>query len=316
MAGTTVTNTGTTTIGGDAGGNVGVSTGSAVTGLLPADISNGDIHKNDAVAIQAQVDLVTAYNDAAGRTVTANMTDQDLGGKTLTSGVYKFDSEAGLTGTLTLDAENDPDAVFIFQIGSALTTASSSSVSLVNGARYCRVFWQVGSSATLGTGSEFVGHLFALTSIAAQTKATIQGQLLARNGAVTLDNNVITNGVCASETTTPPTEIVPPDSDISPTPVTAPDSDITPTPATGPDSDMTPTPTAASDSDIIATPTTAPDSDMTPTLTEAPILIVTGTSTDDEIPKTGESSNYTLIVLLLLGAIVSLALYLRRKRAR
>jgi len=205
LAGTTITNTGPSMIGGSVGGNIGVSPGTAVTGFPPGAVSDGTIHSADATALQAQVDLTTAYNDAAGRAVTDELTGQDLGGLTLTAGVYKFSSSAQLTGTLILDAQGDPEAVFIFQIGSTLTTASSSVVSLTNGARFCRVFWQVGSSATLGTNTQFVGHVFALTSIAAQTCATIQGQLLASNGAVTLDNNTINNGVCAAAPTPTPT---------------------------------------------------------------------------------------------------------------
>jgi len=198
LAYSTITNTGSTVISGSAGGNIGVSTGTSVTGFPPGTVSDGTIHLNDADAIKAQSDLVTAYNDAAGRTVTSDLTGKDLGGLTLTSGVYHFSSSAQLTGKVTLDAQGDPDAAFIFQIGSTLTTASSSSVSLINGARYCRVFWQVGTSATLGTSTSFIGHIFAMESITATKGATVQGQLLARTGAVTLDNNTITNGVCAA----------------------------------------------------------------------------------------------------------------------
>jgi uncharacterized repeat protein (TIGR01451 family) len=153
---------------------------------------------NDAVAIQAQSDLVAAYDDAAGRTPVTRISTE-LGGKTLKPGVY--DSASGtfhITGTLTLDAEGDPNAVFVFKTVSTLITASGSRVNLVNSARYCRIFWKVGSSATLGTTSRFVGHIFALTSITVNTGATVQGQLLARNGAVTLHANTITNGLCES----------------------------------------------------------------------------------------------------------------------
>ncbi|HBP38637.1 MAG TPA: hypothetical protein DD640_07845 [Clostridiales bacterium] len=205
LAGTTITNTGPTTIGGSVGGDIGVSPGTAITGFPPGILSDGIIHSADATALQAQADLVIAYDDAASRALTADLTGQDLGGLTLTTGVYKFSSSAQLTGTLILDAEGDPEAVFIFQISSTLTTASGSTVSLINGARFCRIFWQVGSSATLGTNTTFVGHVFALTSIAAQTGATVQGQLLARNGEVTLDNNTITNGVCEAVPSPTPT---------------------------------------------------------------------------------------------------------------
>lgn len=202
LAGTTVTNTGDTRISGSVGGNVGVSPGSAVTGFPPGIVSDGAIHVSDAVADQAKIDLVTAYNDAASRSVTVDLTGQDLGGLTLTPGVYSFSSSAQLTGTLTLDAGGDPDGVFVFQIGSTLTMASGSYIDLIGEARFCRIFWQVGSSATLGSGSHFEGHIFALTSITANTGATVQGQLLARNGAVTLDSNTIVNGICESTSST------------------------------------------------------------------------------------------------------------------
>ncbi len=201
LAGTTITNTGPTTINGDAGGNVGVAPGTSVTGFPPGIVSNGAITTAAAVTT-AKTDLVAAYNDAAGRTGALDLSDQDLAGMTLTPGVYNFSSSAQLTGTLTLDGQNQADPVFIFQIGSTLTTASDSDIELINGARYCRTFWQVGSSATLGTNSNFVGHIFALTSIAAQTGATVQGQLLARNGEVTLDSNTIMNGFCADSSAT------------------------------------------------------------------------------------------------------------------
>jgi len=204
LAGSTVTNTGSTTIDGDAGGDVGVSTGSAITGFPPG-IVTGAMHSNDASAIQAQTDLVTAYNDAAGRSTTQDLTGTDLGTLTLTPGVYTFSTSAQLTGDLMLDGQGLSDPVFIFKIGSTLTTASNSRILLKNGARYCRTFWQVGSSATLGSSSTFVGHIFAMASITANNGATVQGQLLARNGAVTLDTNTITNGYCS----TPPAPPVP-----------------------------------------------------------------------------------------------------------
>jgi hypothetical protein len=121
----------------------------------------------------------------------------DLGGQTLVSGVYTGGALA-LTGTLTLDGQGDPNAVFIFQAASSLTTASGSRVSLTGGLTACNVYWKVGSSATLGTGSTFVGTILALTSITATTGAVIQGRLLARNGAVTLDTNTITRSACAA----------------------------------------------------------------------------------------------------------------------
>ncbi|MFN2389860.1 MAG: ice-binding family protein, partial [Actinomycetota bacterium] len=201
LAGTTVTNTGTTSVDGD----LGVSPGTAVTGFPPGQV-NGTIHRGDAVAAQAQSDLTVAYNSAAGRACDFVLTGSDLGGMTLTPGVYCFASSAQLTGTVTLDAQGDPSAVFIFQIGSTLTTASGSSVNLINGASACNVFWQVGSSATLGTGTSFAGNILALTSITAQTGTTVQGRLLARNGAVTLDTNVVDASACGAGTTPPTPE--------------------------------------------------------------------------------------------------------------
>jgi hypothetical protein len=199
LAGTTITNTGPTTINGDAGGNIGLHSGSDFPGRTDVTVS-GAIHLADAVALQAKNDLVSAYDDAAGRTPTTRI-PAELGGTTLKPGVYDSDSGAfTITGTLTLDAQGDPDGVFIFKTNDTLITASASNVNLINSARYCRTFWKVGSSATLGTGSHFVGHIFALTSITARTGATVQGQLLARNGAVTLDTNTITNGICATLT--------------------------------------------------------------------------------------------------------------------
>ena len=245
LAGSAVTNTGPSVIDGD----LGVSPGSAVTGFPPG-IVPGTIHAGDAVAAQAQSDLTIAYNDAAGRACDTNLTGQDLGGLTLTPGVYCFSSSAQLTGALTLDAQGDPDAVFIFQIGSTLTTASASTVNLINGAQACNVFWQVGSSATLGTNSTFRGTILALTSITVTTGTTVEGRTLARNGAVTLDNNVITTPMCAPPpptTTTPPTTTSPPSSTTTEPPVTTTSTEppVTTTSGGAPGTPSTgPTPTA------------------------------------------------------------------------
>jgi hypothetical protein len=186
LGGSTVTNTATPTM---VNGNLGVSPGSAVTGFPPGVVTGGTIHAADAVAAQAQSDLTTTYNNLAGMACNSNLTGQDLGGKTLTPGVYCFSTSAQLTGTLTLDAQGDSGAIFIFQIGSTLTTASAASVLLINGGSNCGVFWQVGSSATLGTGSAVAGSIVALTSITLNTGASVGGRVLARNGAVTLDDN-------------------------------------------------------------------------------------------------------------------------------
>lgn len=200
LGATTVTNTGPTVVDGD----LGVSPGSAVTGFPPG-IVNGTIHAADAVAAQAQTDSLAAYNSLAGQACDADLTGQDLGGQTLTPGVYCFSSSAQLTGTLTLDAQGDPNAVFIFQIGSTLTTAPGSSVNVINGGSPCNVFWQVGSSATLDTTTSFVGNILASESITLNTGATIlPGRALALNGAVTLDSNNIDATSCALAPPPPP----------------------------------------------------------------------------------------------------------------
>ena len=196
LAGQTVTNTGPSTI----NGNLGVSPGAAVTGFPPGTV-NGTIHEADAVASQAQLDLTTAYNDAAGRTPFATV-PADLTGLTLTPGVYKNASALALTGSLTLNAQGNPSAVFIFQAGSTLITGSGSSVNLINGAQPCNVFWQVGSSATLGTTTSFVGDILALSSVTLNNGVTLDGRALARNGSVTLINDTITAAQCATPVTT------------------------------------------------------------------------------------------------------------------
>jgi type VI secretion system secreted protein VgrG len=184
-----VTNTGaTTTIQGD----VGVSPGAAITGIPAGQPTGGSIHAGDPTAATAQTDLTTAYNDLAGRACGTNLTSQDLGGMTLAAGVYCFNSSAGLTGTLTLDGQGDANAVFVIQIGSTLTTASSAAVNLIGSAQAANVYWQIGSSATLGTGTAFKGNMVALQSITLNNGATLSGRALARNGAVTLDSNAIT----------------------------------------------------------------------------------------------------------------------------
>ena len=193
LGGSTVTNTGPSVITGD----LGVSPGSAVVGFPPGIVTPpGTIHVADAVAAQAQSDVTVAFNDLAGRATNFNLTGQDLGGLTLTPGVYTFATSAQLTGTLTLDAQGNPNAEFIFQIGSTITTASGSSVMMINNGNPCAVYWKIGSSATLGTTTAFKGHVLALASITMNTGATLDGSALAQNGAVTLDNNQVSNAKC------------------------------------------------------------------------------------------------------------------------
>jgi Ice-binding-like len=194
LAGAGITNTGPTTLNGD----LGTFPTPSVTGAGSLTVT-GTNHGGDAVTQGAKAALVTAYDNAAGQGP-ATPIAADLAGQTLAPGVYNSASSIGLTGALTLNGGGDPQAVFVFQAGSTLTTASASTVTLVNGAQACNVFWQVGSSATLGTGSQFRGSILALTDITVTTGATVEGRVLARNGAVTLDTNTITRPNCAAPT--------------------------------------------------------------------------------------------------------------------
>jgi len=196
LAGSTVTNTGPSVI----SGNLGVSPGTAVTGFPPGTVNSGTIHAADAAAGDAQADLTTAYNDAAGRVKSASIGGFIGAGHTFAPGVYNATSSLDVGGSLTLDAQGDPNAVFIFQAGSTLGTDTGTTIRLTNGAQACNVFWQVGSSATLGTGSTFQGTILALTSITVQTGDTITGRALARNGAVTLDDDTIIVPSCTTGT--------------------------------------------------------------------------------------------------------------------
>jgi len=224
LAGSGITNTGPTTITGDVGSfPTPTETGFGSITLI------GTNHAGDAVTQGAKNDLVTAYDDAFGRTPVTNV-PVELGGSTLPAGVYKSGT-FGLTGTLTLNAEGNPNAQFIFQAGSTLITESNSRVVLLNGADPCRVVWQVGSSATFKTDSRFVGDVLAYTSITAQTSATFQGRLLARNGAVTLDTNTITNANCAVPASVTPSP-APSATETTAVPTGTPTASVTPGPAT------------------------------------------------------------------------------------
>lgn len=194
LAGTTVTNTGETVL----AQSLGLSPGTDITGFPPGIVNPpGVIEQTTPAAAAAQLDLTAAYIEAAARPLNETVTS-DLTGLTLVGGVYAGPSKSPLTlnGNLTLDGAGDPNSVFIFQTGSTLITGSGSTVTLINGAQQCNVFWQVGSSATLGTGSTFVGTILALTSISVTTGVTVQGRALARNGAVTLDTDTFNLPTC------------------------------------------------------------------------------------------------------------------------
>ena len=187
LAGSTVTNTGATALTGD----LGVSPGTAVTGFPPGTLT-GAVHAGDATSAAAMADLTTAYNDAAGRTLAPVTVAGNLGGLTLPPGLYKSTSSLAISsGDLTLDAQGDANAVFIFQMASTLTTTTSRAVVLTGGAKAANVFWQVGSSATLGATSVFKGTIMADQSITLNTGAALEGRALARIGAVTMATNAV-----------------------------------------------------------------------------------------------------------------------------
>jgi hypothetical protein len=195
-----VTNTGPSVLWGD----LGVYPGTSITGFPPG-IVHGSTHNDDAVAMQAQADALTAYNFLAGLSFNQNLTGQDLGGKMLDPGVYFYASSAQLTGTLTLNFQGLSNEMIVLQIGSTLTTASSSMVNIINPGNNDQVFWQVGSSATLGTTTDFYGSIIADQSITLNTGADINcGRAIALNGAVTMDTNNINTGNCAGGRGTTP----------------------------------------------------------------------------------------------------------------
>jgi Ice-binding-like len=192
LGGSTVTNTGPSILSGD----LGVSSGTSITGFPPGIVNGGTTHAGNAVAAQAHSDATAAYLMLAALPVTRDLTGQDLGGLTLTPGVYRFSSSAQLTGRLTFDGQGQADPLFVFQIGSTLTTASGSSIVTINGADACDAFFQIGSSATLGTGTRFSGTLIAYASDTLTTGASVDGRVIALNGAVTLDTNDISSSHC------------------------------------------------------------------------------------------------------------------------
>jgi hypothetical protein len=286
LAGTpAVTNTGATTIDRD----LGIHPATSVTGFPPG-IVGGTIHAGDAVALQAKSDLTVAYLDAASRPLTA--THAVLGGLTLVDGVYNSGTATlDLTGTLTLDGQNDPNSVWIFQAQSDLITASTSSVSFIRGGSPCNVFWQVTSSATLGSNSNFVGTILALQSVTLANGVTVNGRTLARNGNVTLINDTFITSTCTGLSVAIPPVLIPP---------TRPPFTIAPsaTPAVAP----TATPIGA------ATPAVAPTA--TPAAAPAGTPVVAGVQT---LPSTSTDAPLSPLVMLVLAmAGIGLFLLIRR----
>jgi len=240
LAGSGVTNTGPTVLNGD----LGTFPTTTITGFPPGTV-NGTNHAGDGVTQGAKTSLTTAYNDAAGRTGVTTV-PTELGGTTLTAGVYTSAAGTlGITGNVTLDGQGDPTSVFIFKTASTLITGAGSSVTLIGSAQSCNVFWQVGSSATLGASTSFKGTILALTSITLVTRATIDGRALARNGAVTLDSNVITRSTCAVAPVATPT----------PTPIATPTPTPAATPVVGPTA--TPPPVATATPGLPGLPSTS-----------------------------------------------------------
>lgn len=325
LAGSTVTNTGPSVL----NQNLGLTPGSAVTGFPPG-IVNGTMEVANGPALQAQSDLTTAYNNAAGRSITATV-GADLAGTTLTGGVYKsWNGPLSLTGELTLDGENDPNSVFIFQTDSTLITGAASKITLINSAQACNVYWQVGSSATLGSGSAFAGTVMALTSITAETSATIEGRALARNGAVTLDNNVFTMPGCdmtmpVPTSTATPTATAPV---VIPTGTPTATSTASSTPSAPVVIPTTPSMTTTATSPVV-TPT-SPSMTTTSTITvpTSPSMTTTTTETggpwtpaDSSTPLantgvTSTSSTFANTAIILLLAGLGLLIFGKRKTVR
>ena len=279
LAGTpAVTNTGASIIAGD----LGIHPAAAVTGFPPGIVA-GAVHTADAQALLAKNDLAAAYTDAAGRPVTSTIAA--LSG-TLVGGVYNSGpSVLSIAGTVTLDGQNDPSSVWIFQAQSGLTTASTSTVTLINGANPCNVFWQVTSSATLGSGSNFVGTILALSSITMDDGVTVNGRALARNGDVTLINDRITRPNCASATAATPAPTA--------TPTASPTASATPSAAPTVVATATPGPTVAA----AATPSAAPSVRSLPS---------TATADDD----------YAFVILALAVSMFVILYMVARARRR
>jgi LPXTG-motif cell wall-anchored protein len=283
LAGSGITNTGATTITGD----VGTFPTPSETGFGSITL-HGTNHHGDAVTKGAKTDLTTAYNDAAGRKPVTSVA-VELGGTTLTPGVYGSPT-FGLTGTLTLNAQGNPNAQFIFQASSTIITASNSRVVLINGAQACNVVWQIGSSATFNTDTAFVGNVLAHTSISALTGATFKGRLLARVGAVTLDHNTITRANCAA---------------VKSSPSPSPSSTVTSKPTTSPSTPATP------GGGLTTTPTPAPTGPG-----HGPSITPTPHTPTPHLPFTGLPTEALLLTALGLFVLGTASLVAGRRRRR
>lgn len=314
LGGSTVTNTGASVL----GQSLGLWPGTSVTGFPPGIVTPpGTTDVDNAAAQQAQSDLTAAYVDAAGRPVDATTT-ADLGNLILGPGVYSGPSKSalGLTGPLVLDAQGNSSAVWIFQTDSSLTTASGSSVSLINGALACNVYWQVGSSATLGTGSVFVGNIMALTSVTVNTSVAVQGRALARNGAVTLDTDTFTEPACSGVPPTTTTTSVVPSSTTTSSLVpgsTTTSSPVVPGSSTTTTGGGTSTPGGSSTTSTTAVPTTTPGSTTTP----GPYTSTPAGTPPGPLVSTGQPIDRWLWfgVLTIAAGAVAIALSRRARRA-
>jgi type VI secretion system secreted protein VgrG len=266
-------------------------------------VTNKTIHRGDATAANAEGAVTTAYNDAAGRKP-VNSVAVELGGRTLKPGIYG-NPTLGITGTLTLDGQHNANAVFVFQTSKTLITAVGSKVALINGANPCNVFWKVGSSATIDVGSKFVGTVLALTSISAKTGATIQGRLFARNGAVTLDTNTITAGVCSISSPVTTTT--------APRPPTT--SPATTTPSSPAASTTVPAPAAASTTTVA--PGVLNGTTGSPTTLSGSTVGGGGATVGSPKPLAATGANVTLTALAgLLALVLGAALLLGSRRLR
>ena len=337
LASSTVTNTNPSVI----GQSVGLSPGSSITGFPPGVVlPPATIQGPDAVTLQAQQDLTTAYTNAAGRGVEFTQTNPDLVGQTLVPGVYAATAKAplGLSGQLVLDGQGNASAVFIFQTDSTLITSTGSSIVLINGASECNVFWQVGSSATLGSGSEFVGNILALTSITVESGVTVHGRALAQTGAVTLDNDVFTQPSCSPSTNTTPTTTTTPATTTPATTTPATTTPATTTPATTVLGTTTAAPPATSGgsptsnvTEAAQATTTAPAGtspappNIANTTTPMSITHVAGTNAtttsiaplslaERALPKTGTSTVRTLMIAISAVVTGAAALLVARRR--